>query len=58
MALFHARRTRAAAIVVLATLALTAWAHTTAKTDSPSSLNLENLSLADLDAQLQVRPPP
>lgn len=59
MALLQLRRTRAAALLLIATLALAqfAWASSTsdAKTDAPS---LQTLSLEDLDAQLQVRPAP
>ncbi len=60
MALFPLRRTRAAAIVAVAAvtlLAQVAWASTTAKPDSSSTPSLHNLSLEQLDAELQVRHP-
>ncbi|KAK3292254.1 ZIP zinc transporter-domain-containing protein [Chaetomium fimeti] len=54
MALLQLRRTRAAALVLLAGFVLAAWANTTSdKTVTPSP---ETLSLADLDAQLQECP--
>ena len=60
MALLQLRRSRAAAIVAIAAvtlLAQVAWASTTAKTDPSSAPSLHNLSLAQLDAELQVRRP-
>ena len=61
MALLQLRRSRAAAIVAMAAvtlLAQVAWASsTTAKTDPSSAPSLHNLSLDQLDAELQVRHP-
>ena len=60
MALLQLRRSRAAAIVAIATvtlLAQVAWASTTAKTNPSSAPSLHNLSLEQLDAELQVRRP-
>jgi hypothetical protein len=51
------RRTRAAAVLFLATLALGAWALKTYD-ESPAGLRkLENISLAELEEELQVRFP-
>jgi hypothetical protein len=58
MALLQSRRTRAAALLLVATLALTAWARSTTAGKPESDLpSLETLSLAELDDRLQVRLP-